>query len=219
LPDEYLKFGQLLVKITAVCKFLLAPLISRGLQGTPLLWYVSYEPVHRKRHKCRLGNASITLSSENNLADWQISLILSTNLELLLKSGQRSVNNYPLILAVDDDQDNLLLLSEVLKSMNCTFMTATHGQTAIFLAQDCQPDLILLDVMLPDFNGMEVVQRLRQNQQTNKIPIIAITALARVEDRERLLSAGFDDYISKPYMIDDLEELIGRYLSRISSIA
>ncbi len=141
------------------------------------------------------------------------------NLALLLKSGQRSVNNHPLILAVDDDEDNLLLLGEVLESMKCSFLTATHGQAALLLAQDCQPDLILLDVMLPDFNGIEVVQRLRQNQQTKKTPIIAVTALARAEDRDRLLLAGFNDYISKPYMLDDLEELICRYLSRISSVA
>lgn len=129
------------------------------------------------------------------------------------------MNNHPLILAVDDDEDNLLLLGEVLESMKCSFLTATHGQTALLLAQDCQPDLILLDVMLPDFNGIEVVQRLRQNQQTKKTPIIAVTALARAEDRDRLLLAGFNDYISKPYMLDDLEELICRYLSRISSFA
>jgi len=120
---------------------------------------------------------------------------------------------HPLILAVDDNEDNLLLLGEVVESLSCSFISATHGQTALLLAQDCHPDLILLDVMLPDFNGVEVVQRLRQNPQTQAIPIVAVTALA--EDREHLLSAGCDDYISKPYMLEDIEKLINHYLSQI----
>ncbi len=141
------------------------------------------------------------------------------NLELLLKSGQLPITNQPVILAVDDDEDNLVLLSEVLRSLSCAFITATHGQAALQLAQDCQPELILLDVMLPDLSGIEVVQRFRQNPQTTNIPVVAVTALARVEDRDRLILAGFNDYISKPYMLDDLEAVIHRYLSRTSSVA
>lgn len=141
------------------------------------------------------------------------------NLELLLKSGQLSVINQPLILAVDDDEDSLLLVSEVLNCMSCSFITATHGQTALLLAQDCQPALILLDVMLPDVNGLEVVQSLRQNPQTMNIPVVAVTALARAEDRDCLILAGCNDYISKPYMLDDLEAVILRYVSQTSSVA
>lgn len=141
------------------------------------------------------------------------------NLELLLKSGQLPITNQPVILAVDDDEDNLVLLSEVLTHLSCLFITATHGQTALHLAQSCQPDLILLDVMLPDLSGIEVVQRFRQNPQTMNIPVVAVTALARSEDRDRLILAGFNDYISKPYMLDDLEAVIHRYLARTSSVA
>lgn len=140
-------------------------------------------------------------------------------MELLLNSGQQTLNKQALILAVDDDEDNLLLLTEVLKPMNCSCVTATCGRIALHLAQVCQPALILLDVMLPDFNGIEVVHRLRQNPQTRTIPVIAVTALARVEDRELLLLAGFDDYISKPYMLDELEAIVCRHLSRKSFVA
>lgn len=141
------------------------------------------------------------------------------NLELLLKSGQSPVMNEPVILAVDDDEDNLLLLTEVIEPLTSSFITASCGQMALLLAESCQPDLILLDVMLPDFNGIEVVRRLRHNPQTRKIPVIAVTALARAEDRERISQAGFNDYISKPYMLDDLEALIDHYISRTSSAA
>ena len=129
------------------------------------------------------------------------------------------MNNEPIILAVDDDEDNLVLLTEVLEPLNCLVMTATHGQTALRLAQAYQPNLILLDIMLPDLNGIEVVYRLKQNQETAKIPVIAVTALARLEDRDRLILAGCNNYISKPYILDDLEALIRHYLPLIPSVA
>ena len=129
------------------------------------------------------------------------------------------MNNEPIILAVDDDEDNLVLLTEVLGPLNCLVMTATHGQTALRLAQAYQPNLILLDIMLPDLNGIEVVYRLKQNQETAKIPVIAVTALARLEDRDRLILAGCNDYISKPYILEDLEALIRHYLPLIPSVA
>lgn len=129
------------------------------------------------------------------------------------------MNKEPIILAVDDDEDNLVLLTEVLGPLNCLVMTATHGQTALRLAQAYQPNLILLDIMLPDLNGIEVVYRLKQNQETAKIPVIAVTALARLEDRDRLILAGCNDYISKPYILEDLEALIRHYLPLIPSVA
>ena len=129
------------------------------------------------------------------------------------------MNNKPIILAVDDDEDNLVLLTEVLDPLNCLVMTATHGQTALRLAQACQPNLILLDIMLPDLNGIEVVYRLKQNQATTKIPVIAVTALARLEDRDRLILAGCNNYISKPYILEDLEALIRHYLPLTPSVA
>lgn len=141
------------------------------------------------------------------------------NLEILLRSGLATVNNKQIILAVDDDEDNLLLLTEVLNPLHCLVVTAMQGQTAILLAQAYQPNLILLDVMLPDLNGIQVVHHLKQNQQTAKIPVIAVTALATEEDRDHLILAGCSDYISKPYILEDLEALIHRYLSPIPSVA
>lgn len=129
------------------------------------------------------------------------------------------MNNKQIILAVDDDEDNLVLLTEVLGPLNCLVMTATHGQTALRLAQAYQPNLILLDIMLPDLNGIEVVYRLKQNQETARIPVIAVTALARLEDRDRLILAGCNNYISKPYILEDLEALIRHYLPLIPSVA
>ena len=141
-------------------------------------------------------------------------LRMEGKLEVLAKSVTTTAKQLR-ILAVDDNEDNLLLLSEVLNVFDCSLLTATSGQTALTIAQAYNLDLILLDVMLPDLNGNEVVRRLKQNLTTENIPIIAVTALAREEDRDRLLAAGCSDYISKPYMIDDLEAIVRRALVQI----
>ncbi len=132
-------------------------------------------------------------------------------MEVLLVSNKQAVNQ-PLVLAVDDDEDSLCLVSEVVKGSNLSCITATDGKTALSLAQLHQPNLILLDILLPDLNGVEVLHRLRKNPQTQCIPVIAVTALAKEEDCDRIMAAGCDGYITKPYMLDDLEDLIFRYL-------
>lgn len=143
-------------------------------------------------------------------------VFLEQNLDMEFGMGltTQSTTPQPLALVVDDNEDNLLLLTFVLEQLNCQFITAIDGQTALDLAQRYQPALILLDIMLPDLDGFEVFSRLRQNPLTARIPVIAVTAMARPEDQERLLSAGCNEYVTKPYMVDDLEDLLRRYLSQ-----
>lgn len=118
----------------------------------------------------------------------------------------------PLVLVVDDNQDNLLLLTQLIELMDCSFITATDGESAISMAKAHQPDLILLDMMLPDISGIEVSYNLKQAQQTQNIPIVAVTAMARVEDKERFLVAGCDECVTKPYNVDELEEIVRKYI-------
>lgn len=118
----------------------------------------------------------------------------------------------PWILAVDDDEDNLLLLSYVLQQLGYAVLGTTHSDEVLPLALSQQPQLILLDIILPKLDGFELLRLLKQNQQTCQIKVIATTGLAFPEDRQRLLVAGFDDYISKPYLISDLEMLIEQYV-------
>lgn len=125
-------------------------------------------------------------------------------------SSQESVRD-PLVLVVDDSEDNLQLLVQLLDLMECSSITATNGQTTIEKAKSDRPNLILLDIMLPDISGVEVVHRLKQEAQTEKIPIVAVTAMARSEDRESFLAAGCVDCVTKPYDIDALEVLIRKY--------
>ncbi|MDV2992431.1 MAG: Sensor histidine kinase RcsC [Chroococcidiopsis sp. SAG 2025] len=126
--------------------------------------------------------------------------------------GLQSNHQQHLILAVDDDKDNLELLVQVLQFVQCSFITADDGKTAVQKAQQHYPDLILLDMMLPDISGIEVVKSLQQNPQTKGIPIVAITAMARAENQQQFLAEGCLKCITKPYSIDELQEIIYYYL-------
>jgi CheY-like chemotaxis protein len=132
--------------------------------------------------------------------------------EFALGSSTQSADQQTLVLVVDDNEDNLLLLAFVVEQLDCQIITALDGKTALDLAQDYHPSLILLDMMLPDMDGMEVLSHLKQNPITKTIPVIAVTAMAREQDRDRILLAGCNEYVSKPYAVDELEMLLRRYL-------
>ncbi|BAY94127.1 MULTISPECIES: response regulator [unclassified Tolypothrix] len=118
----------------------------------------------------------------------------------------------PLILAVEDHDDNLVLMSYALESLGCRFICQKDSTNTVLVAKEYQPDLILLDILLPTISGMDVVRYLKQDALTCNIPVVAVTALASREDQERILKAGFNAYLSKPYMIEELESVIRRLL-------
>ncbi len=129
-----------------------------------------------------------------------------------MSDEKKQNSQQPLILVVEDHDDSLLLIGYALESLGCRYICQSDSSTTLLVAKEYQPDLIMLDILLPGLSGTEVVHYLKQEPLTAEIPVIAVTALASKEDRERLLSAGFDDYISKPYMIEDLEVIIRRLL-------
>ena len=130
-----------------------------------------------------------------------------------LNSGQPAVDKRPLVLAVDDNHDNLELLTQILDLFGCECVRAVDGYAAISAAVDRPPDLIVLDICLPDIDGIEVVRRMQQNPELRHIPIVAVTALAKAEDRDRILKAGCVEYLSKPFNIKDLEMVIRQHLN------
>jgi two-component system, cell cycle response regulator DivK len=136
------------------------------------------------------------------------------DMELSSSSSELPAAQAPVVLVVDDNEDNLSLLAFLVEQLDCTILTAADGQTALDLAQRYQPALILLDMMLPDIDGIEVLSRLRQDSLTTTIPVIAVTAMARSQDRERILSAGCDEYVTKPFNVDEIEALLVRYLGK-----
>ena len=128
------------------------------------------------------------------------------------KRIQAPTSDVPMILVVEDDRDNLLLISHILIFLKCNFITATKGQDALDIATKYEIDLVLLDLVLPDINGFEVINRLKENFATQSMPIIAISGLVKIKDRDRATAAGCDDYLAKPYLIEDLHQKIRQYL-------
>ena len=108
------------------------------------------------------------------------------------------------VLIVDDMRENRLLLSSQLKLDGHNILEASGGQDGIEMAKKHDPDLILLDVMMPDINGFEVCKTLKADPQTHLIPIIMITALSKVESRIEGKKAGADEFLSRPHIREEL---------------
>ena len=103
-----------------------------------------------------------------------------------------------LVLVVDDHQQNLELLQAYIDSMGCRVATAPDGVEALRMVEESQPDLILLDVMMPRMSGFQVCAKLKSDPATRDIPIVMVTALNEVGDVERAVESGADDFLTKP---------------------
>jgi two-component system, cell cycle response regulator DivK len=108
------------------------------------------------------------------------------------------------ILVVEDNAKNMTLLRDVLRATGYRTLEASTAEAALMLATEHGPALVLMDIRLPDMDGLEALKRLRLDERTASIPVLAITAQAMKGDRERVMEAGFDGYLSKPLDIDEL---------------
>jgi two-component system cell cycle response regulator DivK len=108
------------------------------------------------------------------------------------------------ILYIEDNPDNKLLVQRALEARGYTLTWAADGRSGLAQAEAHPPDLILLDINLPDMDGYEVARRLRAHDALRSVPIMAITANALKGDAEKALAAGCDDYLSKPLQIQEL---------------
>jgi two-component system alkaline phosphatase synthesis response regulator PhoP len=118
---------------------------------------------------------------------------------------EEDTEQLPTILVVDDDQQNVELVQAYLEDLACETVAAHDGREALETVAARKPDLILLDVMMPKMSGFEVCRRLKDDPDTNHIPIIMVTALNEFGDIERGIDSGTDDFVSKP--INKLELL------------
>lgn len=118
------------------------------------------------------------------------------------------------VLIVDDTMDNLIVAKTVLKFHGATVYTAMNGEEGLKILQEVTPTVILLDIRMPTMDGWTMFRLVRENPAINHIPIIAVTAYAMLSDREEILAAGFDGYISKPFDISqfiiDIEDVVNR---------
>jgi two-component system cell cycle response regulator DivK len=115
------------------------------------------------------------------------------------------------VLVVEDNEKNMKLFRDVLLAAGYRTLEATTGEEAVAVAAEHSPDLVLMDIQLPDIDGIEALGRLRADGRTASLPVLALTAQAMEGDRERFLAAGFDGYLSKPVNVVDLVATVACY--------
>ena len=115
------------------------------------------------------------------------------------------------VLVVEDNEKSMKLFRDVLQATGYRTLEATTGAEAVRLAAEHAPKLVLMDIQLPDVDGSEALSRLRADDRTASIPVLALTAQAMHGDRERFLAAGFDGYMSKPVNVPELLGTVRHY--------
>lgn len=118
------------------------------------------------------------------------------------------------ILVVEDNPLNLKLVRDVLQIAGHDIIEARSGEEALRIAREATPDLVLMDLQLPGIDGTETLRQLRQGLLHGDTPVVAVTAFAMAEDRERVAQAGFDGHIAKPISVRELPDLVSGYLTK-----
>lgn len=116
------------------------------------------------------------------------------------------------VLIVEDNELNMKLFHDLLEAHGYNVLEARDGNEAMELAGEFRPDLILMDIQLPEVSGLEVTQNIKNNDELANIPIIAVTAFAMKGDEERIRQGGCEDYIAKPISVASFIEKVKRYL-------
>lgn len=118
------------------------------------------------------------------------------------------------VLIAEDNPVNRELLRELLEVRGYTVVEACDGQEALRMVEQTQPDLLLLDIGMPVLDGFAVASKIRENPRLAQLPVVAVTAYAMQGDREKILNAKFDGYLSKPVNSRSLAEELDRLLSK-----
>ena len=119
-------------------------------------------------------------------------------------------------LVIEDNKDNMKLITFILEKNGYETIRAETGNTGIELAVKKKPDFILLDIQLPDMNGIEVLKAIRKSKSNGSIPVIAVTSYAMTGDRQRLIAAGCNGYIEKPIVVETIINEIRRIVENRS---
>jgi two-component system cell cycle response regulator DivK len=120
----------------------------------------------------------------------------------------------PLVLIVDDSEQNLKLARDVLRASGFATLEAARGAEGIALAVEHLPDVILMDLGLPDMDGSEAARELGDDARTAQIPVVALSALPLESDGDWYIAAGFAGYLEKPISVGEFPEQVSRYCAR-----
>jgi CheY-like chemotaxis protein/signal transduction histidine kinase/HAMP domain-containing protein len=192
----------------------------------PVIVYTGRELTREEEIKLRYYSESIIIKgvrSEERLLD-EVSLFLHRVVGKMPERKRQMITNLhdvdtmfqgKTVLIVDDDMRNVFALSQVLEGKGIKVLKAEDGQKALsMLEREPQVDLVIIDVMMPVMDGYETMQRIRVQPRFQKLPIIALTAKAMKQDRERCLAAGASDYLSKPVDVNRLFSVMRVWLYR-----
>jgi two-component system cell cycle response regulator DivK len=117
------------------------------------------------------------------------------------------------ILVVEDNPKNLKLVRDVLQFSGYEVIEATSGEDGVRLAKKERPNLILMDLQLPGIDGTEALRQIREDDNGGGVPVVAVTAFAMNEDRDRAYAAGFDGYVQKPISVRNLQQQVHDFLT------
>lgn len=174
------------------------------------------------RKLASLMNGEITVSSK--LGKGSVFTLHLYNLKIIEGDVQRSSETRGLnsikfmeatVLVVDDIDTNLQMMIEMLEQLGATPITAQNGKEALKILSDNSVDLIFMDIKMPVMNGMEATKRIKSNETTKDIPVVALTASSVSLDRKKVMEDGFDDYLTKPFNISDLLSIMSNYLEEV----
>lgn len=132
--------------------------------------------------------------------------------ETVIEKNETKSSLRPTIFIVDDDDDSLFTIGEFVKELNCETLFAHNGMECLLTLNHVEPDLILLDIMMPTMDGFETIKKIRMNEKYSHIPVIALTAYAMLDNKEVIEKNGFDDLITKPVDLKLLASKIQHYL-------
>ena len=122
----------------------------------------------------------------------------------------------PIILLAEDNPESRYLFCFILAKAGCEVQQAKNGKEALELAQNIVPDLIIMDIQMPEMDGYEAVGHLRKDPRLDKVPIVGLSAFAMATDRAKALNQGFNGYIEKPIELDTFVKELSNYLPAIS---
>jgi len=195
----------------------------------PVIVYTARDLTPEEEQKLRLYSGSIIIKgaksperllSEVTLFLHKVEAELPPERQKMLqdlRSRERSLEGRN-ILVVDDDVRNIFALTAALETYGAIIHTARNGKEAL-LKINSQTDLVLMDIMMPEMDGYEAMRSIRAKEEYTDLPIIALTAKAMKDDKEKCLEAGANDYLSKPLEIDKLLSLIKVWLPQVSSFS
>ena len=117
------------------------------------------------------------------------------------------------ILIVEDNEKNMKLVRDILRHKGYTTLEAVNGLDGVRLAVEHKPDLVLMDIQLPDIDGITALRRIREDKSLDAVPVLAVSASVMPDEQHKIVTSGFDAYITKPIVLKAFVETVQRFLA------